>query len=148
MDRRSTVALLLAFCALAPPAFGADLSVPHRPARHRTHVPAMRRLPPRIVVVAPVVVVGVPEVGAARAPLPSPTAVLLPGAVGLPASIDLSPVFLPQRVCGPGFSPDALQACRRHGELRVDCDASGRDCVPLPPDPLPYGPGAAARLAY
>ena len=68
--------------------------------------------------------------------------------MGLPVFVDLTPVFTAQRACGPGFSPDALQACRRHGELRVDCGSSGRDCVSLPPDPLPYGPGAAARLAY
>lgn len=147
MDLCATLALVVSLCALSGPAPAADLPHP----RHRAT--AMRRVPRPVVAVAPsaAVPVGVavaPEVGAARAPLPSPTAVALPGATGLPASVDLSPVFLPQRACGSGFSPDALQACRRHGELRVDCDATGRTCVPLPPDPLPYGPGAAARLAY
>lgn len=148
MHRRALTACLLAAGLVVRPAFGADLPR-HSPAPHHP-----RGGPARTVVVVPAValppvavVVG-PELGAARRPPASPTAIVLPGAAGLPASIDLSPVFLPQRSCGPGFSPDALGNCRRHGELRVACDASGLNCVPLPPDPMPYGPGAAARLAY
>ena len=148
MHRRALTACFLVACLVAGPSFGADLPkrppVPHHPrggpSRTVVLVPA--------VAAPPVAVVVGPELGAGRPPAASPTAIVLPGAAGLPASIDLSPVFLPQRACGPGFSPDALQSCRRHGELRVACDPSGLDCGPLPPDPMPYGPGAAARLAY
>lgn len=141
--RRATILLPPILFALAAPAAGADLPGSRHPARHRA--PPAVGATPRIVVVAPTAAT---EMRAARAPFPSPTALVLPGAMGVPAFVDLSPVFAPQRDCGPGYSPDALQSCRRHGELRVACGPSGTDCIPLPPDPLPYGPGPAARLAY
>ena len=156
MHRRALTACFLVACLVAGPSFGADLPkgppVPHHtrggPSRTVVLAPAVAAPPVAVVAAPPVAVVVGPELGAGRPPAASPTAIVLPGAAGLPASIDLSPVFLPQRACAPGFSPDALQSCRRHGELRVACDPSALDCVPLPPDPMPYGPGAAARLAY
>lgn len=143
LSLRWRIAAALPLVALVTAVGAADLPRVHRLARH--HV-ATRSAPPRTVVLAPAAVVAAPEVVIARPP--SPTALVLPGTTGVPAFVDLSPVFAGERACGPGFSPDALQTCHRHGELRVDCGPSGRDCSPLSPNPLPYGPGTAARLAY
>lgn len=145
MVRSAMAALLVSLCAGIGSAPAADLPHP----RHRTvAVHRVRPVAPPVAILSPARVAAFPEIGAARPPLPSPTAVVLPGATGVPASVDLSPVFLPNRACGPGFSPDALQSCRRHGELHVHCDPLGGACIPLPPDPIPYGSGAASRLAY
>ncbi len=57
-------------------------------------------------------------------------------------------LFGADHTCHPGYFPDRDGLCRRTGVLAIDCDPSGRHCVPLPPDPVPYGIGAYLRRNY
>lgn len=54
----------------------------------------------------------------------------------------------PRDACAPGYAPAGyMESCVRHGELEVRCYPDGR-CVPLPPNPIPYGLGPYYRLHY
>lgn len=150
MERSAFVVALSLSPALLALSPGRAADLPSRAPHVQRHAPVARRAAAPEPVAAPFVAPGLPprEVGSARGGVASPTALLVPGTTPLPSSVDVSPVFLPQRVCGPGYSPGADQTCLRHGELRVRCDDHGLDCAPLPPDPMPYGPGPYMRLAY
>lgn len=61
-----------------------------------------------------------------------------------------SPLSIFGRDCLPGFAPDEGGACFRHDDPKLSCGSATRrpGCAVLPPDPAPYGIGAASRLDY
>jgi hypothetical protein len=89
--------------------------------------------------------VPVPPARAAIVPLPVPVVTVPPA---LPATAVVPPNVGRSGRCLPGFAPNSAGLCARHDDPPVACPPAGGPCELLPPDPLPYGPGAALRLNY